>query len=218
MKDILIISLFSLYNNDKQLSIKYFKIQIFEIFHNNILNSFKSYLYNNNYLSLISNFYSKEENSKDGKHFNSLILFGYPNITNTKVDIINRLFNENEIIVDLYNGITIENNIFDYEIEGILIKRFNCDGFKLISNKTGIELKGNNINLVLNEKINVLFSNNNYNKKFCSIEYNVKVKDLSFNNINTYINKINNTYEDNNEKNNYITLSNIERNGYYNLS
>ena len=99
-KERIIISLFTIYNNDKKLSIKYFIINKQEFYQDNsIFSSLKFQFYNNSILSLTSDYLLKDINQKD-KSFSSLILFNYPNYTDIKIDVINYLLEKNEIIID----------------------------------------------------------------------------------------------------------------------
>ena len=51
--------------------------------------------------------------------------------------LINETNEQNDkIVINLFEMVTIENNIFGYEIESILIIKINCKGVKLISTKT----------------------------------------------------------------------------------
>lgn len=91
-KERIIISLFTLYNKDKKLSIKYFVINKQEFFQDNSIFTFlKLQIYNDSILSLTSDYLLKDIREKD-KSFSSLILFNYPNYTDIKIDVINYIF------------------------------------------------------------------------------------------------------------------------------
>lgn len=214
-KERIIISLFTIYNNDKKLSIKYFIINKQEFYQDNsIFSSLKFQFYNNSILSLTSDYLLKDINQKD-KSFSSLILFNYPNYTDIKIDVINYLLEKNEIIIDFNKIISIENNIFGHEIKNILFRKMNCSNFTLISNKTNDLLKGNDLLLNKDEKIKVLLSKNEHKKSICSMEFNPKITECSLEKIDKYADKINNSYGDNFEDKYFTPLEYIGRTSYF---
>ena len=216
IKERIIISLFTLYNNDEKLSIKYFIINKQEFNqHDSIFSFLKLQFYNNSILSLTSDFLLKDINQKD-KSFSSLILFNYPNYTNIKIDVINYLLEKNEIIID-FNEITIENNIFEHEIKSILFRKMNCSDFLLISNKTNDLLKGNDLLLNKDEKIKVLLTKNGHKKSICTMEFNPKITECPLTKIEKYADKINNSYGDNFEDKYFTPIEYLGKTSYFNF-
>ena len=115
-KTILYILLFDLYNNDKDM-----KIRIYE---NNLLNIklFKelSTIIYNNYLLFTSTINSLNSDSED-TCLSILMVFGYSNGTDSNIDISEYFMDDyinssKNIITKLIENITIENNIFGYEV------------------------------------------------------------------------------------------------------
>ena len=56
--------------------------------------------------------------------FNSLLIFSYPNSTDSNVDLIQKLFplsNNSGLYINLKNETRIENNLFGYIFSGIII-------------------------------------------------------------------------------------------------
>ena len=215
-KDNFILSFFSIYNNDKKLSIKYYLIKILEYNYYKDLSSLKISLYNNYFLALDSNFYINEYNNKNDKIYSSLILFNYPTIKNVNDDMIQILIEKNEVIINLFETIDIENNIFGYEIKNIKITNTNCKDFILISNKNGKKLEKNILDK--DEKIKILITNDNYSKRNCNIEYKLIINEPPFYKIKKYADKINISYGDYFEEKYYSPTNYIGRIGYYNLS
>ena len=216
-KERIIISLFTLYNNDKKFFIKYFIINKQKFYQaNSIFSSLKLQFYNDSILTLNSDYLLKDISQKD-KSFSSLILFNYPNYTDIKIDVINYLLEKNEIIIDFNEIITIENNIFGHEIKSILFRKMNCSNFLLISNKTNDLLKGNELLLNKDEKIKVLLSKNEHKKSICTMEFNPKITKCSLEKIKKYSDKINNSYGDNFKDKYFSSLEYIGRTSYFNF-
>ena len=117
----LIILVFSIYDDDNYMNIRYFSI---DIWRENTIKFFceiRLALYNNFLAMAFSN--CDQENCNEDQyasyeHFSSLVFFNYPNSTNINFDIINYIFPDNkniqnDIIINLESYLNIQNN-FNY--------------------------------------------------------------------------------------------------------
>ena len=214
----IIISLFTLYDNDKKLSIKYFVINKQEFNqHNIIFSSIKLHLYNDSILSLTSDFILKDISLKD-KSFSSLILFNYPNYTDINIDVIKYMLEKNQIMIDFNEIATIENNIFRYEIKSLFFKKMNCSDFLFISNKTKDLLIENELLLNKDEKIKVLLTKNEHKKRICTMEFSSIITENTLEKLEQIIDKINNSYGDNFEDKYHTQIEYIGRTSYINFN
>ena len=122
-KNILYLVILSLFENDTKMLISYYSFDIYESHGFYFYQDIRIYLYNN-YISL--GFSHCTNCSEDNDiHYSSLIIFNYPNITDTNLDLIEYLSNNNKNIdslnINLADNIIIENNIFGYSISGIKV-------------------------------------------------------------------------------------------------
>ena len=135
-KNILIIVYFQLYissSNRNNLIIRYYTIKLQDNYNIKILNGFKALLYNkrgdDNFLTIAIDFCYNDiyQNSHEINNNEALIIFSYPNITSEmNIDFIEYSINNNidYILIDLSKNFRIENNIFGYYLNGIII--FEC--------------------------------------------------------------------------------------------
>ena len=89
----------------------------------------KLYLYKKNIVLGFSSCLQSNCSSYDDPHYSSLIFFSYPNSTEGYLDIISHLQKEenNKIILNVFDNIVIDNNIFGYILDGIKINSIdNC--------------------------------------------------------------------------------------------
>ena len=109
-------------------------------------------------------------------YFPALILFSYPNSTDNSSDLYEYLINNynstiDDFSVNLKNDVRIENNIFGYVFDSILIQNIsNCLNPQLISSPSEKNIKSNT-SLFEGELIKLKFIYNNYNSFNCNIEY-----------------------------------------------
>ena len=138
-KKILYIVLISIFDEYK-IKTRYYKIKIFELYNFFFFQEINSIIYNK-FIVFTSNF---ETLSSPGIYYTSLIIFSYPNGTDSNIDTINYLFNNNDISIknlyfNLSENITIENNLFGYIYYGIIIQNISIIGdinlISLLSNK-----------------------------------------------------------------------------------
>ena len=99
-KNILYIVIFNFYNNYDFMNIRYYVIELYELYH-------KKFLYEliltpfGKYISLSSSFCSDTNcNSNDDEHYSYLIIFSYPNSTDINFDFIQHLIDTNEDVTN----------------------------------------------------------------------------------------------------------------------
>ena len=173
----LIILVFSIYDDDNYMNIRYFSI---DIWRENTIKFFceiRLALYNNFLAMAFSN--CDQENCNEDQyasyeHFSSLIFFNYPNSTNINFDIINYLFPDNkniqnDIIINLESYLNIQNNLFGYVLKGtkiisydneiLLEKEGNIIDFGTIINKgDNFQLKAKNPGYYASGNYRVVFA------------------------------------------------------------
>ena len=140
----LIISLISIFNDDRTIGLDYFDIPLKDIYDIDYHSSITSFNYNN-FLGI--NFVHYKNNS----YVNSMLFFSYGNSTDpTPIDNLFETYNEtsnNAFKINLSNYVTIENNIFCYVMTGIKI-------ISIPDPSTGIQILNDNMKQVkINEII-----------------------------------------------------------------
>ena len=119
-RNILYILLFEFYNNNKNIKIRTYKIDLYELYNYKIYLELSGILYNN-YLVLSSSVCNVFP-CNNSNYMSSLIIFGYVNGSKISIDISQFLseFNidkKNNIINKALENIIIDNNIFGYEYQ-----------------------------------------------------------------------------------------------------
>ena len=222
-KESLIIVTFFLYNNDKNMAIRYYSYEMLNEYKIKFFNDLRAFLFNN-FISLAFSHCPEVqcENNED-KHYSSLIIFNYPNSTSDKsIDLIHYLYLNNKI--DNFNfsldeniSYDIENNIFGYVYEGIKILDYP-------ENTSLIYKESENIierNSILNEsQIETLIfpSNETYEGKNYTIEYAYVLTDPDYSEVNNYSSKYDDAYGDSNEEEFYKKYEYIGRSIYFNIT
>ena len=185
-KDILYIIIIEVYNNN--ISIKYYLIEIFNLYNLKFLSDLKLHLYGN-FISSGFNFYQDDE---EDLYYSGLILFSYANTSDIYLDLTeNNNIDINNIIIDLQNNVNIENNIFGLIYKNIrIIEIINCDNVILISTtkNKNITLKDSVTfyNLDKNENIKLEFINNTFYPINCTIKYKYIITEPEIAVYNTY--------------------------------
>ena len=165
----------------KNIIIRYYSINISTLYNHKIL-YMRAHPYNQKFLSLAFS-YSPQDTTID--YYSAFMIFGYPNNTDSKLNVIDYLFDNNNIkinsiIINLNEKAKIDNNLFGYVYRGFTIKDNGCNNIKLLKSDTeevDINLEANNI---------ILNFNNNYEKKDCLIKYAYIYKDTEFVDYNYY--------------------------------
>ena len=140
-KKIYIISI-TLFNNDENIIIYYYSIEMFELYNRFFISGVKIYNYNN-FLLLSGSLY-KDKFSKNTISA-KLIIFSYPNCIDTTIDLIDHLLNSkiyiNDFKINLSEYFHIDNNIFGYVFKNIkIIDLFDNTSLKIIKKADGNEL------------------------------------------------------------------------------
>ena len=169
------IILINLFQDDKNYKVRYYSINLNNIYNNKIF-CFLIRTHNyNNFISLGFSYCNYNDYDNCNNSFAALMLFSYANSTDNSSDLYEFLINNcnstiNDFSVNLWNEVRIENNIFGYIFDSILIQNIsNCLNPQLISSlNKSIE---SNTSLSEGELINLKFINNNYSSFNCNIEY-----------------------------------------------
>ena len=190
----------SIYNYDEEkLMQRIYKTNAFSYNEYTFYNTIRLELYNK-FLAFGSNVY------KGGiSFFASLIIFSYPNSTDTEIDVYNHLLNNNDIkinniLLNIKDLCHIENNVFGYIITGIKILEVNKNnGYLIFLN--GTEIKKDMIidindtlrlNILKFDDINDIYNEFTYKIKFaCQAtepeyeiynQYTIDIKDTGISN------------------------------------
>ena len=121
-RKILYIILFDLYNNNNNIKERIYEIKMYDLYNFTIYQELSSILYNN-YLSFSMSYCNTQPCDKDNSksnYFSLLMIFGYVNGTDTFINIsefLSEFSNNNNIIDQLIQKATINNNIFGYEFQ-----------------------------------------------------------------------------------------------------
>ena len=190
-KDKLYIALIKILDTSKVV-IRYYSIEIYSLNHYRFQLTMRQHLYNN-YISFGFSFCRQYSCSDDSsEHYSGLIIFSYANGTDYNLDLTNYLFNNNDIkidniIINLKENVTIDNNVFGLVYKGIKIKNIaNCPNIVFVSSIN--ENKDININSILekNEDIKLKFPNNIINNVNCKISYQYIITEPNYAEYNKY--------------------------------
>jgi hypothetical protein len=185
-RETLIIVLINFYN-ENEYNLRYYLIDIFKLYNHKIFLDMKLHLFNNNIIFGFSFCKSSVCDKESDRHHTSLIIFGYPNITDNELYLFDYLDKEenNNVILNLFDYVNIDNNIFGFIIYGIKIYSIDDCGISFISNKTNEEIKENDT-LSNNETIILNFTANEYQIKTCSIKYRAIATEQDYEQYNKY--------------------------------
>ena len=183
------ILLFDLYNNDKNMKTRVYKINMYNYYNYKLSFEFSTILFNN-YLVFSSTAFSDSIDN----YFSILIIFGFVNGTDNIIDISsyfieddNSIYNRDNLINKLKENIIIDNNIFGYEIAD-KIKLINIPQEIIFYN---IESNGNKIQLTNNDilNINYIFNQNENlekNNEYYTMEYQSIIQEPDYEKFNIY--------------------------------
>ena len=165
-KTILNVIVFSLYDNNNYMNVRYFFIDIWAK-GIKLFADLKLGIYNN-YLVMAFSHCDNNEVCEEGKyaydHFSSLIYFGYANSTNNYLDIIDYIFLDNkniqtDIIINFEKYLMIQNNLFGYVLKSTQILCISNE-IKLLKNDGIINI---NSTIDKGEKVKLNFTTNSGN-------------------------------------------------------
>ena len=166
--------------------IRYYSIEIYSLNHYKFLLEMREHLYNN-YISFAFSFCINDSCSDDSdEHYSGLMIFSYANGTDYNLDLNDYLYNNNDIkidnmIIDLKNNLTIDNNVFGLVYKSIKIKNItNCNEIDFVSSLN--ESKNINVNYSLekDEGVKLKFPNNIIKKANCKISYQYIITEPDF--------------------------------------
>ena len=207
----------------KEIKIRYYSFQIYNLLYYKFLQDMKSYLYNQ--FVVIGSSVCRQKNCTSDHfhpHFSSLIFFSYPNSTDEDFDVSDYLFNNNNITIegleiDLKKYIKIENNIFGYIFYGIKIFNISDNNvMKLYSSKYDNTVINENYTLKIDESIKIKFEN--YVKVNCSFYYSYIITEPKRDIFDTYPSDIELKYgNDTEEYFNSQKKQYIGRSSYFNI-
>ena len=197
---VLYVILFDLYNNDNNIKIRYYTINIYDLYYYRIFKDLSSIIYNS-YLALsLSVCNSNQCDKKDSDNFyTTLLIFSYINASDHNTNISSYFSNaDNNNIDDLYlnfpNHFRIDNNIFGYQIiktnkiiyipEEIILYKSNNDNSK-IQIDINYEYNPNNEQLLVSPKNNIIKNDTTY-----YIEYQSQYSEPDYDTFNEYPNEI----------------------------
>jgi hypothetical protein len=200
-KLVLYIILFDLYNNQQNIKIRLYKIDIYNLYNYKIFSDISTIMFNN-YLTLsMSVCHSlKCENEYEDHFFTVLLFFNYINGSDYNINITSYFENQentdndnDDIIVPFPDAFQIDNNIFGYiivnKIKIISIpKEIKLYSQEELLQKTEINV-GNEINsfmdLIISPEKNVLKNDSIY-----FFEYQYLIQELDYDEFNNYSYKI----------------------------
>ena len=180
-KQSLNIVIINIYNDDNQLAMRYYSIELFDSYSYKFYLDLRAFVYNDFIAVAFSHCPQKDCAALTHKHYSSLIIFNYPNSTDQDFDLIQHLYKTNEKIenftLNLQKEInyTIENNIFGYVYEGIKIFNYPEDINLYLDDSNIVE---NNIIISKNKNLNLSFQLNSFYLEMSYVlEYAVVLKE-----------------------------------------
>ena len=191
--------IFTLYKNDTLMNIRYYQIEMFNTYTAKIFLDIKAALYKNFISIAFSNCPQSDCSiSYSHLHYASLIIFSYPNRTDSDLDIIQKLYLtnkqiENDFSFNFEGKIIIENNLFGFIFKGSRIMNYPT-GLKLRNITNGNILETESI-ILKNENVTLFFeTNENYQQNRYVIEYAYILEEPNYDDINNYISDIEDIY------------------------
>ena len=193
-KETLYVILF--YNKEKRVILRFYSIEIFNLYNYKILLDIRTHLYNNNFIAFGFSFCQQKTcaSDKTDPHNSAFLIFNYPNSSDISYNLTEILFekniNINDLEIDLKKNMKIENNIFGYIFSKIqIIEAINCQNITLLSKKTNKTINSN-YNLTEDENITIKFENDKLYPINCLLKYSYIVTEQEYTIYDTYpINK-----------------------------
>ena len=189
----------TLFNNDENIIIYYYSIEMFELYNRKIISDVKIYNYNN---FLLFSARAWKDACPDDSISPKLIIFSYPNCIDTTIDLIDYLLNSkiyiNDFEINLNEYFHIDNNIFGYVFKNIkIIDLFENTSLKIIKKADGNELTVNS-ELEKDEILKLHYNENGLiSKGQYIIEYAGVVTEPDFNEFILYPEINDTTYQNN---------------------
>ena len=151
---------------DKDIKIRYYILPFYPLYNSKILYDIRIHNYNN--FIAIAYSYCKNERCYENtdEHYSALMIFSYPNSTDSEFDLEKNLFennkNINDLEIDLKKYLIFQNNIFGYILFKVGIKDIiDCGQYKFFSSENEIKEISNSI-LNLDENIKIKYTGDGY--------------------------------------------------------
>ena len=222
-KESLIIVILFLYNNDKNMSIRYYSYEMFNECQLKFFNDLRAFLFNNFISLAFSHCPQRECENNEDQHFSSLIIFNYPNSTSdNSIDLIQYLHLNNNIdnfnfSLDANINYDIENNIFGYIYKEIKILNYP-ENTSLIYKINESKIERNSA-LVEGQIETLIFpSNETFEGQNYTIEYAYVLTDPDYSEVNNYTSRVDDSYYDSSEETFYKKFEYIGRSIYFNIT
>ena len=162
---------------DRQIKIRYYSLLVYPLFKYKILYELRIHNFNK-FLAFASSYCPNQEcDENDDEHYSGLMIFSYPNSTDTILDLEKYIFEKNidfnNLEIDLKTKLLFQNNIYGYILSKVGIGDINdCEQYKFFkSNHENQEINGNTT-LNLDENIIIKYRGNGiYPTINCKIQY-----------------------------------------------
>ena len=194
---------FTLYKNDELMNIRYYQIEMFAKYRMKIYLNLKASLYKNFISLTFSHCPQSECTSSTHLHYASLIIFSYPNSTDSSLDIIPILYTtnrkiENDFSFNFEGQLTIENNLFGFVFKGTRIMKY-ISGLSLTNITNGNILEPETL-ILKDENISLYFNTHtNYEQENYIIEYAYVLEEPKYEDLNNYYNNYDYSFGNNND-------------------
>ena len=230
-REFLIIAIFNFYgkSSSNYLVIRYLTIKLQEFYNIKIFNSLKAVNLNSenyqNYLTLALDFcyYDSFQNSDNIMNNAGLIMFSNLNKTSDYIyiDFIEYAFNNNKnyIIVNFTENFKIENNIFGFDYNFIIIDKISFDNsikFYDIKQERYKDMSIDEEREILYKESIIKINFTDYSLKNLEITYYLMISSPEDVNIfNEYLDKYNDTFGNIEDSRSYSQMSHTQMNSYY---
>ena len=200
-KETLYIALLNIFNK-KQVTVRYYTINIFSNYKFKFMGDMRLHLYNN-YVSFAFSFCRNSNcETRADSHYAGFMIFSYPNGTDYNLNVIKHLFSHNEqkiynFEIDLKEKIRIDNNIFGLVYSDIEIKTINnCNNVNFYSSlNESINIEEGS---KLSENENIKVSFDSYYSVECIISFIYIITEPDYNTYNSYCQRY--TFGEDNEE------------------
>ena len=196
---IIYILLFDLYKEYTQMKIRVYTSKLYKY---KINKELEASLYNN-HLALSFTILKNEDNiptftKLDDYYYSILFIIGYTNGTDNIIDFSDYLTEQKNIVTQLTKDVTIDNNIFGYEVVYDKIKLVTIPDEIIFYNKNNENKKLNNGDILdknykFEENINIIKTDKDY-----SLEYQTVIQESNYEKFNSYPIDIINCQSENN--------------------
>ena len=190
------IIVFSLYKDDELMNIRYYLLNMWDNDrYHKIFLDIKISLYKNSLCIAYSHCPSTScSKASSHDHYSSLIIFGYPNSTESSLDVIPELFTNNKNLENDYcfyfeNKTYIENNLFGLVVKGVNIINYPKAEI-ILTNSSNFDVIQNDAIVLKDECLTLSFpTHENYEKKDYIIEIAYVLTEPDYNYNNIYLNE-----------------------------